>query len=70
LLTEQQIARSWQRLFTRGGLDEEVVAKAEAMLAGLRPESPLRHRLSAELEELRKLRLPKSQETRIPGQRT
>jgi len=70
LLTEQQIARSWQRLFTRRGLDDQVVAKAEAMLAGLRPESPLRHRLSAELEEFRKLRLQKAQEIPIPGDRT
>lgn len=70
MLTEQQIARSWQRLFTRGGLDEKVVAKAEAMLAGLRPESPLRHRLSAELEELRKRSLLKGQEIPIPGDRT
>jgi hypothetical protein len=29
--------------------------KAEALLEELRPESPLRHRLSNELEELRKM---------------
>jgi len=61
LLTEQQIARSWQRLFTRRELDDQIVAKAEALLAGLRPESPLRHRLSGELEELRKLRLQRQE---------
>jgi len=61
LLTEQQIARSWQRLFTSRELDDQIVAKAEALLAGLRPESPLRHRLSGELEELRKLRLQRQE---------
>jgi len=59
LLTEQQIARSWQRLLTKHEPDDQMVAKAEALLAGLRPESPLRHRLSGELEELRKLKLEK-----------
>jgi hypothetical protein len=59
LLTEHQIARSWQKLFAKHELTEETVAKAEALLEGLRPESPLRHRLSSELEELRKRKLQK-----------
>lgn len=59
MLTEQQIARSWQKLFAKHELTNETVAKAEALLEELRPESPLRHRLSSELEELRKLRLQK-----------
>lgn len=52
MLTEQQIARSWQKLLAKQELTEEVIAKAEALLAGLRPESPLRHRLRSELDEL------------------
>jgi hypothetical protein len=36
-------------------VNEESLAKAEALLEELRPESPLRHRLSTELDELRKL---------------
>jgi hypothetical protein len=59
LLTEKEIARSWRALFRHGELNEALFAKAEALLEELRPESPLRHRLGAELRELRKLRLQK-----------
>jgi hypothetical protein len=54
LLTEHEIARSWRSLFLRSACSEETFAKAEALLDGLRPESPLRHRLDAELSELRR----------------
>ena len=59
MLTEQQINRSWRKLFSSGSPDEETFDKAEALLEELRPESPLRHRLSRELAELRKVRLQK-----------
>ncbi|MCA9248976.1 MAG: hypothetical protein KDA42_17745 [Planctomycetales bacterium] len=55
MLTEQEIGRSWSKLFKGGQYGEEHFAKAELLLDELRPESPLRHRLSVELEELRKL---------------
>jgi hypothetical protein len=54
VLTEQEVARSWARLF-KGERTSETFAKAEALLEELRAESPLRHRLSTELEELREL---------------
>jgi hypothetical protein len=57
LLTEQQINQSWRRLFSGGQFDETTFEKAEVLLAELRPESPLRHRLGTELEELRKMKL-------------
>lgn len=57
MLTEQQINQSWRRLFSGGQFDEETFEKAESLLDELRPESPLRHRLGTELEELRKLKL-------------
>jgi hypothetical protein len=57
LLTEQQIAKSWRILFSTHTFDSEIAAKAEALLDELRPESPLRHRLRTELDELRKLKL-------------
>jgi hypothetical protein len=56
LLTEQQIARSWQKLFSQRDFDDEIAVKAEGLLGQLRPESPLRHRLTAELDELRQKR--------------
>ncbi len=53
LLTEQEVSRTWRKLFSRTDLNEEIFAKAEALIEELRPESPLRHRLGTELEELR-----------------
>lgn len=60
MLTEQEIARAWRSLFrsTPGGT-AEVFTKAEVLLDELRPESPLRHRLGTELEELRQRAEPK-----------
>ena len=53
MLTEQEIERSWRRLFKDVQVTDEKVTKAETLLEELRPESPLRHRLQSELEELR-----------------
>lgn len=55
LLTEQEVARSWRGLFNNGEVTVESMDKGEALLNELRPESPLRHRLDAELDELRKM---------------
>ncbi|HVU89939.1 MAG TPA: hypothetical protein VHD36_21590 [Pirellulales bacterium] len=55
MLTEQEVIRSWRKLF-KGQYDESAFARAEALLDELRGESPLRHRLMTELDELRKLR--------------
>jgi hypothetical protein len=54
LLTEAEVHRSFQGLFRGGEITEKVLEKAEELLDELRPESPLRHRLDGELEELRK----------------
>jgi hypothetical protein len=54
LLTEQEIARAWRGLFRGTVRGEEVFVKAEQLLDELRPESPLRHRLGTELDELRR----------------
>jgi hypothetical protein len=54
LLTEQEISRAWRSLFRNGGYSSETLVKAEQLLDELRPESPLRHRLGAELDELRR----------------
>ena len=55
MLTEHEVSRAWSRLFKEGAPDEDKVAKAEQLLENLRPESPLRHRLDSELEEIRKI---------------
>ncbi len=56
MLTEQEVIRSWRKLFKGGDFDDTGLARAEALLDELRPESPLRHRLTTELDELRKMR--------------
>jgi hypothetical protein len=61
LLTEQEVSRSWQKLFKVGEVTGETFAKAEALLEELRAESPLRHRLGGELRELRRIhKVPES----------
>lgn len=52
MLTEQEVSRIWGKLF-KGEVTGDSLGKAETLLDELRPESPLRHRLSTELEELR-----------------
>jgi hypothetical protein len=54
VLTEKEVSGSWHVLFKGGNYSEETFAKAESMLEELRAESPLRHRLQTELDELRK----------------
>jgi hypothetical protein len=55
VLTEKEVAQSWRLMFKGRELNDTVFKEAEALLDQLRSESPLRHRLAGELEELRKL---------------
>lgn len=55
MLTEQEVSRSWQKLFQGDDVGDDAFEKAEALLDELRGESPLRHRLSCELVEIRKM---------------
>ena len=55
MLTENEVSRSWNRLFKMESFSTETFDNAEDLLNELRPESPLRHRLMGELEELKKL---------------
>jgi predicted DNA-binding WGR domain protein len=55
LLTEKEVARSWGRIFQNSKVEAVSFERAEQLLEELRSESPLRHRLHLELEELRKL---------------
>ncbi|MCC7086762.1 MAG: hypothetical protein IT427_17310 [Pirellulales bacterium] len=55
MLTEKEVSKSWRHLFKGGAYDDETFAKAENLLDELRAESPLRHRLQTELDELRSL---------------
>jgi len=59
LLTENEIQRTWRALFRGQEVNEDIFTRAEALLEELRPESPLRHRLDGELNELRKMKVKK-----------
>ena len=60
MLTEKEVSSSWHALFKGAAYNEETFAKAENLLDELRAESPLRHRLQTELDELRKLQIADS----------
>jgi hypothetical protein len=64
LLTEQQVAHSWNSLFSKGPVDEKKLKRAESLLKHLRPESPLHYRLSKELEEIRARYLERNKQSR------
>ena len=55
MLTEQEVARSWSQIFKKDKIELASFDRAEQLLDELRPESPLRHRLTTELEELRSI---------------
>ncbi len=56
MLTESTVERMFRELMNEPERNDELFDKAETLLEDeLRPESPLRHRLSGELEELRSL---------------
>lgn len=56
LLTESTVEKMFRELINAPDCSEETFDKAEELLEDeLRAESPLRHRLTQELDELRKL---------------
>lgn len=55
MLTEAEVQRSFRKLFQSGEITEDAVEKGYSLLEELRPESPLRHRLSLELDELSRM---------------
>ena len=60
MLTEAEVQRSFRNLFKTKNVSPETFEKAEELLDELRSESPLRHRLSVELEEIRKMHTAKA----------
>ncbi len=55
MLTEDQIQRRFRQIFASTEINGADLEKAESLIDQLRWESPLRHRLTEELDELRKL---------------
>jgi hypothetical protein len=60
LLTEQEVSRSWSLVFKGSQFAPDSFDRAEQLLEELRPESPLRLRLTHELEELRKIHIKRA----------
>ncbi|MFM2001329.1 MAG: hypothetical protein RI963_755 [Planctomycetota bacterium] len=55
MLSESSVEKSFRKLTSSPERTEDDLDRAEELLDELRPESPLRHRLSVELDELRSL---------------
>ena len=53
VLTESSVEKTFRKLISAQNRTEADLDRAEELLDELRPESPLRHRLSVELDELR-----------------
>jgi hypothetical protein len=60
LLTEAEVLRSFRQLIVKVASDAEAYERAEELLDEVRAESPLRLRLTNELEEIRRLSTVKS----------
>ena len=59
LLTESEVQKNFRKVLTGTEISDESIEKAEGLIDQLRFESPLRHRLTVELDEIRKLRVTK-----------
>ncbi len=55
MLDDYDATLMWRQLFHGQEITEEILAKAETLIDGLSPESPLRIRFGTELEEIRKI---------------
>ena len=55
VLTEAQVQQSFRKIIATPDLSGEDLDRAEELLDQIRPESPLRHRLGEEIEQLRQL---------------
>lgn len=56
ILSERDAQRQWQQLFRGQPITALTLDEACIIVDGLPNESPVRHRLSAELDEVRRLR--------------
>jgi hypothetical protein len=54
--SEHDVSLMWRELFRTPSVTSETVVEAKALLEELQPESPLRHRLAVELDEICDLR--------------
>jgi hypothetical protein len=55
VLNEKDATTQWSELFRGQDITSLTLKKAQALLDELSPESPVRHRLAMELEEIRQI---------------
>lgn len=55
MLTEAQVQQSFRKILAVPEISADDLDRAEQLLEKIRPESPLRHRLSEELDQIRQL---------------
>ncbi len=67
MTSEHDVSMQWRQLFQGQEITSETLAAAAGLLEGLRMESPLRFRLTSELEELRTLAKLKQTEVHVGG---
>jgi hypothetical protein len=56
---EHELTLAWRNLFRGKEINQDQLAKAQALLDASSGESPLHHRLAMELDELKKLQQPR-----------
>lgn len=59
MVSESEARSKWRRLFGTGRISPKTLQDAKQIVRELHPESPLRSRLSGELEEIRSLHSPR-----------
>ena len=59
MLTESEVQKNFRKILTSTEITTAALEKAEDLIDQLRYESPLRHRLTEELDEIRKLHVAK-----------
>jgi hypothetical protein len=64
---ERELTIAWRNLFHGKEIAQDQLAKAQALLDELSGESPLHHRLTRELDELKKLQTPRPKTRRESG---
>jgi hypothetical protein len=70
MINEGQVALQWQRLFSNQKVTPECLELADELIEQLRSESPLRFRLAQELQEIRQLESPETNQVKPRKRKT
>lgn len=59
MISETEARSKWRHLFGKGRVTPKTIQNARQLVREIQPESPLRSRLSEELEEIRSIHSPR-----------